>query len=126
LRLNGWKLAGSPSEKLPFQTETYNDPLGSALFSRLPRDGWTRDEDGWSCQPSRQHPRLRMSRSLAFSLDEHPGFLDGTDWAAWDVFGNLVVARGGGVERYSVRSLESGRPDFSRSFEDLTPPLPAC
>jgi hypothetical protein len=122
LRLNGWELAGSPSEKLPFQTETYNDPLGSALFGRLLRDGWTRNGSDWFCRPSRQHPTLRMSRSLAFDLDEHPGFLDGADWAAWDVFGGLVVARGGSVERYTVQGLASGRPDFSRSFEELMGP----
>ncbi len=60
-------------------------------------------------------------RRFVQRLDEqHPGFLDGADWAAWDVFGSLVLARGGGIERYSVQGLASGRADFSRSLKELT------
>ena len=133
----GWEISEPPSEKLPFTVETYSDPLTEAVFARLERDGWHRaslpgeGDPNWTWRPSRRHPTLRLvyrghdSRQgsiFFFSLDEHPGLLDGSvDWATWDAAENLLVARGGGVERYSLQGIERGNPDFKRSFEDLEP-----
>jgi hypothetical protein len=122
------------------------------LYERLERDGWKRagpigtmrrikearkytvvceNDPGWYWQPSPKHPTLRMfylgylshGRTFSFALDEHPNLLDSAvDWATWDALGSLVVARGGGVERYSPDDLASGRPGFCLSLEDLAPP----
>lgn len=124
------------------------------LHRRLQRDGWRRkgsfgkdrelvgaqgyqirsdDDPGWYWQPTPQHPVLRMfyrgflerGYTYEFALDGHPQLLDSTiDWATWDSLGQLIVARRGGVERYTLADLDSGSPGFQHSFEDLDSPPP--
>jgi len=44
------------------------------------------------------------------------------DWATWDAKGDLLVARRGAIERYSLAALKSGVPDFSLDLEHINPP----
>jgi hypothetical protein len=123
------------------------------LYERLERDGWKRagpfgtmrrlkeartytvvceNDPGWYWKPSTAHPTLRMfylgylkhGRTFSFALEGYPHLLDNSvDWATWDALGSLVVARGGGVERYLLNDLAGGRPGFSLSLENLMPPV---
>lgn len=122
------------------------------LSHRLERDGWKREGDfgkdqeislkhssystlclydpGWSWQPTSEHPVLRMfyrgylvhGYTFEFVLDRS-NLLDAeVDWATWDAKGDLLVARNGAIERYSLSALKSGSPDFFLDLENLTPP----
>jgi hypothetical protein len=122
------------------------------LSLRLERDGWKRegdfgkdqeislkhksystlclDDPGWSWQPTSAHPVLRMfyrgylmhGYTFEFVLDGSSLLDTEVDWATWDAKGDLLVARRGAVERYSLPALKNGAPDFSFDLEQLTPP----
>lgn len=121
------------------------------LYPRMERDGWqrqgpfgtdrelknarqytaVRDGDaGWKWERSPEHPALYcfyrgyFSRhSFEFAMPEYPGVIDpDVDWTCWDALGQLIVARDGRVERYSLADLATGRPGLVQSFEDLQPP----
>ncbi|MFP5275166.1 hypothetical protein [Coleofasciculus sp.] len=121
------------------------------FYRRLERDGWQRAGDwalgqrektalgylfhndpGWFLQPTPTHPTLRMfyrgyyfnrGRVYAYTLDGYPQLLDAAvEWAGWDQFGRLVVARMGGIERYSLDDLKRGTPSFRYDLKNLTPP----
>lgn len=123
------------------------------LSHRLERDGWKRegdfgkdekislkhstystlclDDPGWSWRPTPEHPTLRMfyrgylvhGYTFEFSL-EGSNLLDPeVDWATWDSKGDLLVARHGSIERYSLQGLKRQSPDFSIDFESLHPPI---
>lgn len=125
------------------------------LGLRLERDGWQRagqfgrsepitlkhssysnlcvDDPGWWCQPTPKHPVLRMfyrgylvgGYTFEFQLDGSDLLGPAVDWATWDAKGDLLVARGGAVERYTLNALKKGVPSFRMDFEDLAPPRPA-
>jgi hypothetical protein len=122
------------------------------LSHRLERDGWKREGDfgkdqkislkhssysilclndpGWSWQPTSKHPVLRMfyrgylvhGYTFEFVLDGSNLLDVEVDWATWDAKGDLLVARRGAVERYSLSALKSGSPDFFLDLENLTSP----
>ncbi len=122
------------------------------LSNRLERDGWRREADfgkereiflkycsystlcvddpGWSWQPTSRHPMLRMFyRGYLVHGDTFEFRLEGSnllnpevDWATWDAKGDLLVARRGAIERYSLAALKSGVPDFSLDLEHINPP----
>ncbi len=123
------------------------------LSHRLERDGWKRegdfvedqkislkhssystlcvDDPGWSWQPTPDHPVLRMfyrgylvhGYTFEFVLDGYNLLDVNVDWATWDAKGDLLIARRGAVERYSLPALKSGSPDFHLDLESLTPPI---
>lgn len=123
------------------------------LSHRLERDGWKRaggfgtrqeislkhssystlcvEDPGWSWQPTPRHPVLRMfyrgylvhGYTFEFRL-EGSDLLDvEVDWATWDAKGDLLVARQGTIQRYTLDGLKRGLPAFSLDLESLTPPL---
>ena len=122
------------------------------LSHRLERDGWTRvgdfgqnkeisleqssystlcvDDPGWSWQPSSKHPMLRMyyrgylvhGYTFEFRLEDSDILDPEVDWATWDAKGDLLVARQGLIQRYTLKGLKSGLPDFSLDLDSLTPP----
>lgn len=124
----------------------------SVLYPRLHRDGWRRKgknfgrmeevrglgaytaecigDDGWFCKPSRKHPELSAyfrgytlnGYTFEFELSRHPQICAGADWACWDAQKQLLIARQGAVERWSLDDLGKGQPGQVRDFEDLQPP----
>lgn len=122
------------------------------LSYRLERDGWKRegdfgkdqdislkhssystlcvDDPGWSWQPSPDHPILRVyyrgylvhGYTFEFRLEGSDILNSEVDWATWDAKGDLLVARQGGIQRYTLDSLKNGVPTFSADFESLSPP----
>src|SRR5205823_2031581 len=89
------------------------------------------NDAGWSWRPSPKHPTLRLfyrgylerGYTFEFRLDEFPSMLgQGTEWATWDSLCQLLVARDGGVERYTLEDLATGKPSVRMCFEDLQPP----
>ena len=121
------------------------------LNYRLERDGWIRegevgkdkeiklkhstysslciDDPGWSWQPTPRHPILRLyyrgyltlGYTFEFQLEGSDLLDPHVDWATWDAKGDLLVARLGAVERYSLAALESKAADFSCDLEKLDP-----
>jgi hypothetical protein len=134
-------------ERIPSGGEVF--PI---LSERLDRDGWKRegdfvedreialkhssystlciDDPGWSWQPSPRHPVLRMfyrgylvsGYTFEFRLDDSDVLDPSVDWATWDAKGDLLVARAGAIQRYTLESLETGLPSFSADLESLIPP----
>jgi hypothetical protein len=122
------------------------------LSHRLERDGWKRegdfgedqnislkhssysklcvDDPGWSWQPSPKHPVLRMyyrgylvhGYTFEFRLEDSDILDPEVDWATWDAKGDLLVARVGSIQRYTLAGLKNGSPVFSIDFEHLSPP----
>jgi hypothetical protein len=148
LYVNGWpSLRKGELSALPFAlaqplSPTYRGPGDEAvLFARLTRDGWRRANPfvdyykeqisggvTWWWKPSRCHPTLRLlyrgRHDLEFSLYEYPDLLGaGIQWATWDVLGQLLVARRGHLERYTLRDIAVGVPAFQQSLQVLTPPM---
>ena len=138
-----------PFEVEPYRSRDAED-LG-VIHLRMARDGWRRagawgamhrvragkltvvceGDAGWAFRPSPRHPTLRAfyrgylarGHTFAFALDEHPDLLGApVEWATWDAAGNLLVARQGGVERYTLVDLQRGTPGFVASLIDLAPP----
>jgi hypothetical protein len=120
LERDGWERAGDWSQVKDVTT----------------REGWLyRDDPGWFLRPAPAHPALRMfyrgyyfnrGRVFEYTLDGHPGLLDSSvDWAGWDHAAQLVVAREGIVERYTLEDVERGEPSFRYDLRELTaPPRP--
>ncbi|WP_018969583.1 hypothetical protein [Rubritalea marina] len=122
------------------------------LDFRLERDGWQRqgemtedrviylkhspystisdDDPGWAWQPTSKHPTLRMfyrgylvgGYTFEFQLDGHEILGPDVTWATWDFKGDLLVARKGRIERYTLDALKTGTPIFSHNLEDLSLP----
>ncbi len=89
------------------------------LAKRLERDGWQRGL--W--RPSPEHPELRyweFRGKFEFELFTHPKLLKGAQWATWDSLGQLLVARKGWIERYTLHDLAAPQPLPSFSL-DLNP-----
>ena len=134
-------------ERMPSGGEVF--PI---LSHRLERDGWKREGDfiddkeislkhstystlcigdpGWSWRPTPRHPVLRMfyrgylvpGYTFEFALEDSDLLDPEVDWATWDSKGDLLVARHGSIQRYSLESLRSGTPAFTADFESLTTP----
>jgi hypothetical protein len=124
----------------------------TVLAARLQRDGWGRagplgpervvhgpdytvvcdDDPGWFWRPSAEHPTLRMfyrgyggkkGYIYEFRVDDRLKLLEtGVTWATWDCLGQLLVARQGRIERYTLADLQRGLPSFVRDLESLSPP----
>jgi len=122
------------------------------LSHRLGRDGWTRegdfgkdqeislkhnpystlcvDDPGWSWRPTSEHPMLRMfyrgyfvhGYTFEFRLEGSDLLDPEVEWATWDAKGDLLVARQGSIQRYTLNGLKNGTPDFSVDLENLNPP----
>jgi hypothetical protein len=89
-----------------------------------------RGDDGWGRRPARGYPELQVrykgyldsAFKFEFKLDEHPGLLEGANWATWDSGSNLWVARPGIVEQYTLKDLRRGTPSFSLDVDRFEPP----
>ena len=122
------------------------------LNKRLERDGWKREGDfgkereinlkhssyssvcindpGWSWKPTTKHPTLRMyyrgyftnGYTFEFQLEGSDLLDPNVDWATWDAKGDLLVARLGLIERYSLQQITKEKPSFSLDLENLEPP----
>ncbi|MCW1968544.1 MAG: hypothetical protein KIH69_010565 [Anaerolineae bacterium] len=130
---------------------SWNQEVFPIFHNRLERDGWKREGDfvkgqkislkhnsyatlyegdpGWSWQPTPKHPVLRMfyrgyfnGHTYEFRLDDSELLDPSVDWATWDAKGELLVARQGGIQRYTLDGLKTGSPAFSADFESLNPP----
>jgi hypothetical protein len=142
------------SEGLPFSIERMESggEVFPILAHRLERDGWQRQGDfgeerdiwlkhsvysvacindpGWSWQPTRRHPILRMfyrgyfvnGYTFEFQLEGSRLLDPEVDWATWDSKGDLLVTRRGAIERYALKDLANGSPGFSFDLENLSPP----
>lgn len=118
LERDGWKREGDFGEK---QTIS----LKHSLYSKL-----CVDDPGWSWQPTPKHPVLRMfyrgylvhGYTFEFRLEDSDLLDPEVDWATWDAKGDLLIARLGSIQRYSLDDLESGSPGFSMDLESLSPP----
>lgn len=141
------------SKPYPFsiQSRDFGDGSFGTLDRKLKRDGWRRkgnlgedirarirsgsyshlypNDSGWSSQPTKRHPTLRMfyrgyivgEYTFEFQLEGSNLLGPEVDWATWDAKGDLLVARNGAIERYSLKALETGVPDFRCDLEHLTP-----
>lgn len=118
LERDGWKREGA-------FTEDKEISLKHSLYSTL-----CLDDPGWSWRPTAEHPVLRMfyrgylvhGYTFEFKLDDSSILDPQVDWATWDAKGDLLVAREGAIERYSLDALRRGTPDFLMNLESLTPP----
>ncbi len=116
--------------------------------ARLMREGWRQletsqgsgrplqkngssfnDPREWVCQPSKSHPTLSIVRRPSregnrarFALD-HPSDLvdNAVEWANWDALGNLIVARQGLLQKYTLADLTTGQPSMSWDLRTITP-----
>ena len=157
LQVNVWStMKVTQTVQLPFacqQDDTEYNAAGKIVrhdprTARMLREGWQRlassqagersikkiyasfhDPSEWVCQPSKEHPSLRMvsrpdrgrNRS-SFALDQPDNLLDNTvDWANWDALGNLLVARQGLLQKYTLADLASGQPSLYWDLRTLTP-----
>ncbi|MBN8690777.1 MAG: hypothetical protein J0L72_08295 [Armatimonadetes bacterium] len=146
---NFFGLENDPFKILPLDWSVYGNDI---LSLRLKRDGWQQegtsdnwvgirlkhsgyalfcpDNPGWSWQPTKQHPILRMfyrgylvgGYRFEFQLEGSDLLGPEVDWATWDAKGDLLVARNSAIERYTLNALETGVPDFRCDLEHLTPP----
>ncbi len=86
----------------------------------------------WTIQPTPHHPVLRVTyvgyyekrgRVFHFDLPDYPELLGfGVTWATYDCLGQLIVAREGAIERYTLENIKSGVPRFRLDLEDMVPP----
>lgn len=120
LERDGWKRAG-PN----FGSEARLESLPHRYFIANVGD------DGWRWKGSRKHPTLRMryrgylerGRTFEFDLEGFGGLLDTrVEWATWSAEGDLLVARRGRVQRYTLDDLKNGEPGFDEDLEPLKPP----
>jgi hypothetical protein len=139
-----------PFQVEPMSWKSQLTPLPSELVFRLERDGWRRrgpmprelgkwnlkspvkDDAGWAWRFSLAHPELLMffegyveSRGyvFSFSMPEQAKIIDEhVQWATYTSRGDLLVARGERIERYSPKALTKGKPDFVLNTQDLQPP----
>lgn len=157
LQINAWSpMKVTQAAPLPFvcrQDSTEHNAEGKIvlpdyLVARLIREGWRRRVTGeesamdtsqanprlaeqyeWLCQPSKDHPTLRMDRRplregkrVRFALDHPADLIDAdVEWANWDALGNLIVARQGMLQKYTLADLASGQPSLSWDLRKMTP-----
>ena len=104
------------------------------LSLRQQRDGWQSGDVAhangtiaWQ-RPSASHPRLVMAERrtkeegevYAFSLPDHPKLLDaGVFRATYDARGDLLIARRGVLERYTLDDIGRGIPSFSFNLNEI-------
>lgn len=152
----GSKMKVTQTARLPFdcqQDDTERNAVGKIVrydprTARMLREGWRRlepsqtsersikkiyasfgDPSEWICQPSQDHPRLRMVRRpdrsgnwSSFTLDQPADLLDNSvDWANWDALGNLIVARQGLLQKYTLADLATGQPSLAWDLRTLSP-----
>jgi len=126
----------------------YTDADRRVLFARLSRDGKVivapqedvpfyptalQQEFGrWTLGNSKLLPEVIVSFRgwrdsgdlFEFTMPDHPGVLtQEVRWAAWDCLNQLIVARGGHLERWTSSDFAAGEPSFSIDLSELTPPL---
>ncbi len=99
-----------------------------SFFGRCKQPG----KISWVHQPSKDHPSLRATyigeyvssgRVVFFDLPEFPDLLGfGVTWATYDCLGQLIVARLGALERYTLDDIRLGKPSFRLDLEGLVPP----
>ncbi len=135
--------------KLPFRIVPYTLEK-SILDARFERDGWIKqgvtpeavrvgtdwvveNDPGWAMKPTSQHPTLHYyfkgyypneGHRHRFALDEYPDLLNHgvVTWACWDCAGQLLVARDGAIEKYTLQSLRENKPVFVFNMEHLSAP----
>ncbi len=120
------------------------------LAHRLERDGWRRcgdvgksmeislkhssysvyieNDPGWKWQPSEKHPVLRMyyrgylvgGYTFEFQIEGSDLLDPRVDWATWDSKGDLLLAREGMIQRFTLQDLERGTPSFSCDLNQIT------
>ncbi len=117
------------------------------LATRLRREGWQplvptkvsappgkkvdrlfMDQHEWVSQPTADHPQLRMisrpgggGKRARFALEQPATIIDNTvDWTNWDAFGNLLIARQGLLQKYTLADLTSGQPSLSWDLRTMT------
>ena len=121
LRLGGWKRAG------PFGEEEDVSTPGVYRVRVVDDPGWRSKEPGGIelAMYVRGYNVLgRSGRVYHFDLPGYPGCLDAdVEWADWDRDGRLLVARRGGLERWSARDIERGAPSFRHDLTDLEHPF---
>lgn len=108
------------------------------IFARLVRDGFIyddpvnpTDEQGtWSKKPTSKHPALhityagyRSGHKFRFGLEGHDEVMTpNPDWACYDSRNQLLLAREGRIERWSLRDIKRGEPGFRLDLSALEPP----
>lgn len=90
--------------------------LQSALASHCGRRPQCRSLGRW-----RVLFRLIHGYTFEFRLEGSDLLDPEVDWATWDAKGDLLVARLGSIQRYTLNGLKNGSPDFSVDLENLTP-----
>ena len=104
------------------------NPLDPAAY-RLP-DDLTGKKGAWSRKPTSKHPALSIAYTgynngykFRFDLEGHPSVMDpAPDWACYDTRNQLLIARQGRVERWSLRDIKRGEPGFVADLNNLEPP----
>lgn len=159
LCLNGWHwpffrdLKSKVKLALPFAIEEYSDKFEDrgVLYHRITRDGWSRAGDnwgtetrveskgyiiecigdnGWKCQPTPNHPTLRMAYigykgglQFKFWLEEFPGLIKPkTDWACWDCLGQLIFSCEGILYKFGLNDIRCNTAKTVINLEHLSPP----
>lgn len=100
-------------------------------WKRRARDGWKQIGHDyksawiWESQPTPAHPRITMegyNDPWRFKCPDLLGFFDEsvTD-VSWDYQGQLLIARAGWLERYTLEDLEHGVPSFRYNLNPLQP-----
>jgi hypothetical protein len=115
-------------KRLPINSEA--ERYKAATLCRLRRDGWQPEPSftAWRRKPSDNHPTLTLTFDTddlsepSFQLEGSAVLLDDVDAATFDSFGQLLVARNGAVERYSLSGLQTGSADSAIDLEHLTVP----
>lgn len=146
LRKNGKLVPFKVSESLP---HPYGEDEG-VLFFRLIRDGYAfagppapKDAPGppwayapddqklWQWKFSPEHPLLSFrylgyemgrGRVFSFQIEGAEELLKEANWATWDSLGQLLVAREGRLERYTLECIQTGAPASTIDLERLVPP----
>lgn len=140
--------AGRPTPDVPLPELCFERPeeyrLGNSedlggIFPRLRRDGFTyshpADSTGevgvWTRKPTSEHPALsikyagyRDGYKFRFELESHDAVMSpAPDWACYHSRHQLLIARLGRVERWSLRDIKRGEPGFVHDLESLIPPV---
>lgn len=132
----------SPTPKLclqrPPEYKIGNSEDLGGIFPRLVRDGFiydqptdlTGEKGTWSKKPTSKHPALRISYAgyrngykFRFELEGHDAVMSpNPDWACYDSRQQLLIAREGHIERWSLRDVKRKAPGFRMNLCDLEPP----
>ncbi len=142
------KFEPEPIEYTRHDCDRFGEDEG-VIYARLIRDGWKWQGQshvekkaqhpyiefanaGW-LMPSRQgwppvHLYFRKyesgkGRIFEFDMKGHPDFFSPSDdWATFDTLGNLIIARNGCVEKWTIPDIDTGVPSFVIDLNNLTPP----